>query len=267
MTSPVIEHILLEPKLELWDKPGTDAYACYDVFDEHFYNQLKSSVEALVKADKKTYMIHGTKFNLEDQERKVISHKQNGREIYFIYDTSFERGWFYQTKDTIKEWSDECVRKNASPIFYKYIKALENLPPFNEEKDNWLFYKMHINYLPQGRVLSIHYDNNPMLYDTPGYRNLDHTDMDHTHARTRSVTYYMYDHIEGLGGEFWTLDGFVFKPRKNSLVNINGNQAIHGVTMNMQAEPRMAVTVRVAHKDDLFLPGSPDKVMYDVTNV
>ena len=68
-----------------------------------------------------------------------------------------------------------------------------------------------------------------------------------------------------MGGELWSPNGFVFKPKENSALLVNGHQAIHGVNVNMNTEPRLAFTLRIAHKDDLFLPGSKDKFLYDVT--
>jgi hypothetical protein len=48
------------------------------------------------------------------------------------------------------------------------------------------------------------------------------------------------------------------------LIIINGHQAVHGVTQNMDSSPRMAFTIRVAHKDDLLLPGHASKFLYNV---
>ena len=74
---------------------------------------------------------------------------------------------------------------------------------------------------------------------------------------------YLYNHIEGEGGEFYTHNGFVYKPKENEAISINGNAVLHGVNSNMNSNiPRLAFSVRWVHKDDLYLPGHPDKSMY-----
>lgn len=256
--------ITKESRFGLWDRPGLDVLLHYDALQPSFFNQLKLQVKTLLdRADKKTYLTHGTTFAVNDEERKLISHAQNAREQNVIYDLTYDSDWYYQTKDTIKDWSENLILKNISPIFYKYIKTVENFEPFCHDKKDWIFYRMHINYLAFERMLTLHIDSNFMLFDVPNTNNI----CDHREARNRSVTCYLCDHVEGMGGEFWTPDGFVFKPKANSILNINGNQVFHGVTQNMNKEPRLAFTVRVAHKDDLFLPGHPDKHLYDVANI
>ena len=53
---------------------------------------------------------------------------------------------------------------------------------------------------------------------------------------------------------------------ENEGVLINGNASFHGINSNMNPNktPRLAFTVRWAHKDDLYLPGSPDKALYKI---
>lgn len=229
----------------------------YDVLDNKFFNQLKKYINnQLLMSERKTYLTHGTKFSLDNKNIKVISHSQNDREQIVVYDMMYEKDYYYQTKDTIKKWSDNKIKNNVSFLFYKYIKAVENLEPFCNEKENWIFYRCHINYLAYEKSLALHTDSNPILYH------------DHQTARVKSLTFYLYDHIENMGGEFWTLDSdFVYKPKTNSILSIEGNKVIHGVTMNMNKEPRLAFTVRIAHKDDLYLPGHPNKWLYDVNNI
>jgi hypothetical protein len=74
----------------------------------------------------------------------------------------------------------------------------------------------------------------------------------------------MQDHIEGYGGEFYTDTGFVYKPKRNSVLSINGNSCLHGVSANMDpaGKPRLAFSTRWCHKDDFYLPGHPDKTLY-----
>lgn len=251
-------------RLGLWDRPGLDVFLYYDILDDYFFNQLKTQVKTLLEQeDKKTYLTHGTTFSVNGREHKLISHAQNAREQNVIYDLTYNPEWYHQTKDTIKNWSDTNIKNSVSPAFIKYIKTLENLEPFCQEKDSWVFYRMHINYLAYEKMLTLHFDSNQMLFNVPSQPEV----YDHREARNRSVTCYMYDHVEGKGGEFWSLDGFVFKPKANSILNINGNQVLHGVTQNMNTDSRLAFTVRIAHKDDLYLPGHPSKYLYDVVNL
>jgi hypothetical protein len=243
-------------RLGLWDRPGLDVFIHHDILDEYFFNQLKTQVKTLLThGDKKTYLTHGTTFSVDGNKHKLISHAQNAREQNVIYDLTHNTDWYHQTKDTIRHWSDAQIKSSIGPAFIKYLRTIENLEPFCHEKDDWIFYRMHINYLAHERMLTLHYDSGLMLFN------------DHTSARTRSVTCYLYDHTEGMGGEFWSLDGFVFKPKANSILNINGNQVLHGVTQNMNTDARLAFTVRIAHKDDLYLPGHPDKHLYDVVDL
>jgi hypothetical protein len=100
----------------------------------------------------------------------------------------------------------------------------------------------------------LHADMNDQYFNTPGAET----------ARARSLTFYLQDHVEGWGGEFWTDTGFIYKPKQNTAIAINGNEALHGINANMRPDkkPRLAFTTRWAHKDDLYLPGHPDKAMY-----
>jgi hypothetical protein len=83
-------------------------------------------------------------------------------------------------------------------------------------------------------------------------------------ARARTLTFYLHDYVEGQGGELYTHNGYVYKPKQNEAISINGNAVLHGVNANMNSskEPRLAFSVRWVHKDDLYLPGHPDKAMY-----
>lgn len=253
-----------ESGLGLWNRPSLDGFIYENLLDDHFYKQLKTQIKTILNStDKKTFLTHGTTFSINGEQRKLISHAQNAREQNVIYDLTYDPLWYHQTKDSIKEWSNQKLLGSISPVLYKYIKILENTEPFNQNKDDWIFYRMHINFLEYEKMLTLHFDSNLMLFDVANSSNI----YDHREARNRSVTFYMYDHVENMGGEFWTLDGFVFKPKSNYALNINGNQVLHGVTQNMNTEPRLAFTVRVGHKDDLYLPGHPDKWLYDVANI
>lgn len=234
-------------------------YIYRDVFDPAFFSVLKKNVTSiLTQTNKNTHFTHGTTFRVGGDERKIIKHFQNNREQNVIYDLTFNEDWYYQTKDTIKDFTISNIRDKVSPIFQKCIHRIENLHPIFKEKDDWIFYRLHLNYLKYDTLLELHYDANPIL---------SNKGIDHSGCRFNSITFYLYDHVEGMGGELWSSNGFVYKPKANSAIMINGNQSMHGVTANMNTDPRLAFTMRVAHKDDLYLPGHPSKYLYDVTNL
>lgn len=243
-----------------WDKPGLEGFIYHDIFEPSFFNNIKKLVRSTLElGDTKTYLTHATTFSIGGEDRKIISHAQNAREQCVIYDLSFNKQWYYQTTDTIKSWADDTLQKSISPVFYKCMKVLENLEPLSLDKDSWIFYRCHINYLESQKYLALHTDAAMQL--TKSFPN----SLDHSQSRMYSFTCYLYDHVDNLGGEIWTPYGFAFKPKANSAVMIKGHQAIHGVTQNIDQTPRLAFTFRLVHKDDLFLPGSPDKFLYDIS--
>lgn len=243
-----------------FDQGTLTGHIYQDVFDRHMFDQIKNTVRShLHKGQTVTYLTHTTTFTLNGETKKIIGHNQNAREQVVIYDITFLKDYYYQTVDTIYEWSNNTIKNSVSPVFYKVIKHIEQLPPFNEEPDEWIFYRLHLNYLVKNKYLAIHIDSAPHLTNV----KKDEKTMDHRDARMSSLTFYFYDHKPGLGGELWTPYGFVYKPKANSMINLNGHQAFHGVTQNLDEEPRLAFTVRAIHKNDLYLPGSPDKLLYN----
>ena len=64
---------------------------------------------------------------------------------------------------------------------------------------DYVFYRGHINYLEPKKYLALHRDTAELIYNA----NEEHNDY--------SITFYLYDHQEGLGGEFWAPNGFVYK--------------------------------------------------------
>jgi hypothetical protein len=255
-----IQHFKEDIKYRHWDRSGLEGFIYYDIFEPFFFNTVKKTVKSkLAEQETKTYLTHQTSFNIDNKHVKIASHAQNGREQCVIHDLTFIKEWYSQTSDSIKEWSDNKLKESISPVFYKCINIVENLDPFVKDKDSWIFYRLHLNYLAHDEHLALHLDAAMHVFKPiPGY-------IDHSAVRMYSMTFYLYDHIENMGGELWTPNGFVFKPKENSALLINGHQATHGVTVNMNPEPRLAFTLRIAHKDDLFLPGSKDKFLYDVT--
>lgn len=248
-------------KTEHYGRVALQGFICYDVFEPPFFNVLKNSISSiLAHEDTKTYLTHSTTFKVGAETRKILSHAQNGREQIVIYDISFLKDYYHQTNETISDWADSTIKNSISPIFYKCITTIKNLKPFVDAPNDWIFYRLHLNYLEHGKYLAYHLDSAPQLTNV----KLSPYTTDHRDARMYSTTFYLYDHKEGLGGEIWTPYGFVFKPKSNSLITINGHQAVHAVTQNLDTTPRMAFTIRVAHKDDLFLPGHPSKFLYNV---
>lgn len=237
-----------------FDAPPLQGFIYEDVFDKKFFNILKNNIHnTLELSNKNTFFTHNTIFKVDDSERKIISHNQNAREQNVIFDLTFDPEWYYQNPDTIKAWSAKKIQETVSPIFQKCVQKIESLPPACENINDFIFYRCHINYLATNKYLTLHFDGNPILFN-----------LDVKKARIYSFTFYLYDHIEGMGGEIWSINGFSYKPRENSAILINGNQTMHGVTMNTNNEPRLAFTMRFAHKDDLLLLGHPDKYLYNV---
>lgn len=235
--------------------PKLEGYIYENVFEDSFVNQLQNLVKkTLASSSKDTFFTHNTSFSYEGKTVYIGSHKQNAREQNVIYDLTLLPKYYYQTIDSITDWSNDYIKNNVSPIFQHCLKKIQSLPPFYDDKNNYILYRCHINYLPHTRWLGLHIDGNPTINSTVS--NMD--------ARMYSFTFYLNDHKEGLGGEFWSYTGFVYKPKKNSALLINGNKVLHGVTQNMDIEPRLAFTVRIMHKEDLYLPGQPDKWLWNI---
>lgn len=249
-----IQYIVDDKESKHWVKHHFAAYVYKNAFDDKFYNLIRRSVLQILENNNLSYAIHRTNFDFEGERKKIVSHNQNGREQQVVYDMTFDKEWWYQTPDTIKAWSDEYLRRNINPVFYKYLKFFETQPPYSNDPGCWIPFRWHINILTYTKFLLIHMDMNDQYFKGASA----------TEARANSLTYYLDDHIDGYGGEFWTDTGFVFKPMRNHAISINGNEALHGVCANMNPNqlPRMAFTVRWAHKDDLYLPGHPDKALY-----
>jgi hypothetical protein len=246
-----------------WFEKKVHAYIYKDVFDEPFFNKLKNAIAVLFKTNKSTtYKTHRTTFVFEGQNKHIVSHGQNNREQQVVYDLTFEPEWFYQTKDTVYDWSNKWLMNNTNPIFYKYLKFFENQAPFVDNPKCWIPFRWHANILSYDRFLSVHYDMNDQYFNTKSA----------CHARAVSVTFYLDDQKENTGGEFWSESGFVYRPKANTGLCINGNEVHHGVNCNMdlddtKKEPRMAFTTRWAHIDDLLLPGHPSKLLYKLEDL
>lgn len=237
-----------------------EGYIYDNIFSKEFLTNVKAHVTSLVeRGERKTFLTSNTEIQFEGQSKKIINHKQNGREQIVIFDLTLTKDYYYQTIDTIKKWSDSEIEKQVNPIFIKTIKLLETLEPFNINKNDWVFNRIHINYLAPFRNLTLHWDTNPALFNDAGGESNNPL----WKAEQYSVTFYLYDHKEGLGGEFWTPCGFVYKPKANTALCINGSKVFHGVTENIDIKPRLAFTVRALNKNSLYLPGDPSKSLYN----
>lgn len=237
-----------------WAPTRFTAHIFKNVFDDRTINNLEKIVKAQLSNKTITYATHRTTFNHEGSQKRIVSHKQNGREQQVVYDITFDPMYWHQTSDTVKDWSDNYIRENVNPIFYKYLKFFEEQPPFNAEPGSWIPFRLHINVLTYTKFLLLHMDTNDQYYSTKKAED----------ARAYSLTFYFENSLPEHGGELYTDTGFKYQPQRNTAVCINGNGCLHGVAANMNPnqEPRLAFTVRWAHKDDLYLPGHPDKALY-----
>lgn len=239
----------------IFDSPYLNGYLFENVLNPSLYSLLKSHVDNIISSTTKvTFLTHGTILNHNDKQIKIKDNTVD-REQNVIFDITFDINYYYQTKETIKQWSKSQINVLVSPIFQALFNKLENLPPIVNNKDDWILYRSHINYLATNRLLALHVDGNPTIVNTYSSGT----------ARMISATFYLHDHVQDLGGEFWTVNGFVYKPKQNcALLLNNGNCVLHGVTENKNPNPRLAFTTRFLHKDDMFLPGHPDKCLYNV---
>lgn len=230
-------------------------YIYEELFDQHYFLKLKKYVESIFSKTKTTtFKTQGATVHFEGKKHRLVFNKTAHREQHVMFDFSFDKEWYYQTPDTIKEWSTYKLNSEVSPFFSSYIHKIQSLPPYNLDASNWIPLRLHMNVLKYGNCLALHHDGSPFLYNL-------------STVRLHSLTFYLYDHIENCGGELWTLNGFVYKPKQNSAILLeNGSRVMHGVSANMNPEQktRLAFTCRFVHKDDLFLYGHPDKHLYKI---
>ena len=252
-----IEHITKDKPNPHWSiQNSLNAYIYTDVYSDQLYNKIEQTVlSQLDNPNTDTYKTHATTFSHNNKKFHVSKHKQNDREQLVVYDLTFEKDYWHQTIDTIHDWSWQYLQNNIHPLFYRHLITFKNLEPFADEPDSWIPYRWHFNYNLYTKYLALHTDMADTYFNTPNSWA----------ARGKSVTFYLHDYIEDGGGEFYTLGGdFVYRPKKNQALCINGNGITHGVnsTMTDDGKPRLAFTVRWEHKDDLYLPGHPDKTLY-----
>ena len=234
-----------------YDNKQIEGYIYKELFPSNMFLSIKNSIKSCIdNKDTKTFLMSGTKITVNDKNIKLLSHQQNDREQIVLVDQSFEKDWYYQTIDTIKTWSDKNLTTKLTPHILYTLRHIEKFEPFNNK--DYVFNRIHINYLEPGKMLGLHKDGGKLIYNSSKEKT------------NYSITVYLYDHVEGLGGEFWSPCGFVYKPKSNTALIVNGQDAMHGVTQNISNTPRLAFTIRASHKSTLFLPGHPDKFLWNV---
>lgn len=235
-----------------WNMPPLSGIIYHDVLAPKILTGLKKELENITtKSTTATFFTNASIFTYNGKKYRLGTNVFNDRYQNVIYDFSYHPEYWYQTKDTIYDWIQNLIIKNCSPHFIKYFHTINNLKPFNSKE--YVPYRLHINNSPYLKHLGLHLDGMYMLVKG-----------DYFSARMFSVTQYLYDHIEDKGGEFFSINGFVYKPKANEALLINGHQVMHGVNENLNHNTRLAFTSRWAHVDDLFLPGHPDKHLWNV---
>lgn len=231
-----------------------NAYVYKNIFDSGFFKNLKFLVDNILEnKSSDTFLTHKTVFKIEDQTRKIISHKQNNRKQHVLWDMISQPEYYFNTTNTIKDWADNKLKELNSLFFYKTVKIFESAEPLNLEFNKWVPMRAHINIYNYDQHFTRHRDGDPIWFN-----------VDIREARLFSCTVYL-DSVSP-GGELWTDGGFVYKPEANTAIMFNGNQVYHGVNNNLDPRkiPRKAFTIRWVHIDDLFLPGHPSKTLYKV---
>jgi hypothetical protein len=237
-----------------WGSPPLNGFIYSNILEQNLYNSLKKEASSIVDSTNKfTYLTNALTYTDNDKTVKLGLNPSNGRYQNVLFDITYDSEYWYQTKDTIQDWANNCILKSCSPKFLKFIQIMKTLEPFNDHK--WIPFRLHINYLCTLEDLSLHLDTNTMLYK------------DYENSKALSLTYYMHNHKPNKGGELYSINGWSFKPKENVAVAINGHHVLHGVTRNINEETRLAFTTRWIHIDDMYLPGHPDKMLYKLDNV
>jgi hypothetical protein len=250
-----IEPIKDGENLGLYNLNSLNGYIVYDFLTDSLFNQIKKhTIEIFKHSTTNTFLTHTTQFTHNNQKIKLGASNESKRYQNVIFDFTLERDWYFQTEDTINDYINQRML-DISPLFQKFIKEVKKIPPFSDEPNRWVCYRQHLNVMDKHGLLALHLDGAPTQFKTSSP----------IESRSASVTFYMHDHIEGKGGELWSVNGFVFKPKSNSMVVLtSGSSCFHGVTANMNDRVRLGFTTRWAHIDDLFLPGHPDKCLYKI---
>lgn len=204
------------------------------------------------------FHVHGVDWDKTIYYFKGKAHATANQRTFFdlydrkIFDLPEKQEWYYQTKDTISDWSRETLGRSIHPRIFQILEKVKTFPPFNSEPNKWIPIRGIINVLSYQKILEYHIDAEATIYNAP----LDEVDQ-------YSITIYLNSVSDG--GEFW-IDGdpgFVYRPVPNSAFVFNGGTALHGVSMNLDKDrnTRKAITFRLVNIDSLLLPGHPDKFL------
>lgn len=246
-----------ENNFQHWDQKPLSGYIYDGVFDLNFFNLLKNNVNQILSLETHTtFMTNNCVLNVDDQQYKLGSSIVFGRDQVVIFDYTFNLDWFNQTNESIRPWIMNQVNTDVGPIFNKVIDTVYNMEPFKQNPNDWVIYRLHLNHLKTNEFLTLHYDGNRAYINKAG-----------NDTRLYSVTFYLHDHVPNMGGEIWSVNGFVYKPVANSAIAITGSSCLHGVTANMDNKPRQAFTLRIIHKDDLYLPGSAESNIWSINTL
>jgi len=231
-------------------------YLVENVFSESDFQHLtrfwEQSSGRGVDWDKSIYYYKG--------KARGVANQRNFFERYDrkLVDLPEHADWPYQTPETIHDWAYEMIAQNVNPIILKLASRLINCKPFADDKDRWIPQRIILNFMQPGQCLGAHFDSEPSFYNRPMEQ-----------VNQYSVTVYLNE--LSCGGEFWIdgnpdagYPGFCYKPKPNTAFIFNGGYTWHGVNENKDENgtDRKAFTIRFAHIDSLFLPGSPDGFMF-----
>jgi len=232
--------------------PKLQGFIYRNVLEPTIFSGLKKEIINVINSsNKSTFLTNTTIIYDGDKKVKLGLNHFNNRYQNVIYDLTFHKDYWYQTNTTIYDWALYTITDSVSPYFIKFLHTMLSLEPFNQKQ--YVPHRLHLNYLPTNEGLGLHLDGTSLFYKK-----------EQTEVNQLSLTFYTENHIEGQGGELYTINGFVFKPQENVAIAMNGNQVLHGVTHNINNKPRYAFTVRWSYIDDLFLPGHPDKHLYNI---
>lgn len=252
---PTSQFFIEDNNYNHWDLPPLSGFIYTDVLKTQHLKQLKNEIKNIIDSPvKSTFLTNTTIIHDGEKEIKLGVNYFNDRYQNVIFDYTYHPEYWYQTHSSIYDWIFTNIYNSCSPNFVNYLQTILTLSPFDERK--YIPYRLHLNYLPYNYGLSMHIDSNFLIFT-------DEVDK----ARHYSLTFYLDNHKENVGGELYTINGFVYKPKENTAIAMNGHQTPHGVTHNMSADPRLAFTIRWAHIDDLFLPGHPDKHLYKMDHL
>lgn len=226
----------------------TTAYIYHDLLTETEFNSLLAYYDQFseygVDFDQTVYTYKGKTYATANQ-RQFGTHYDKK-----IFDLTDYEEYYHQTPETIIQWSKEIIGTKVHPRIFKLLEKIKSLEPFNHDSKSYIPLRGLSNVIVYDQLLPIHVDQDPHLYNIPIHL-----------ANEYSITIYL--NSVSYGGEFW-IDGdpgFIHKPSPNSALAFRGGGIYHGVNKNLDENKntRKAMTFRLAHVDDLYLPGNPEE--------